>query len=165
MCALNVCKPIRPSVPAAVLLEFDWTSDSDLQEVQQQKRRALLQRSSRRVEELKAKAALAKTQVEFQAPFKPRERSAAVASPADTCKGGTKSQPPPQASKSKEGKAERTGGQTTVRPSCITVKQPPAPGIQVTSVTTLRHSGLTGHLTQFAFTLFQRVFPGRKTLK
>lgn len=43
------------SLDPVKLLEFQWGLGKDLQEVHQQKRRALLQRSSRRVEEIKVK--------------------------------------------------------------------------------------------------------------
>ncbi|XP_054650510.1 centrosomal protein of 295 kDa [Dunckerocampus dactyliophorus] len=46
---------------AGTLLEFNWGPSRDLQGVLEQKRNALLERSTRRVEELKAKAALVRT--------------------------------------------------------------------------------------------------------
>ncbi|XP_072248142.1 uncharacterized protein cep295 [Leuresthes tenuis] len=54
--------------PTHQVLEFQW--GSSLQDVFQQKRSALLQRSVRRVEEIKAKRALAKSRCEIQAPSK-----------------------------------------------------------------------------------------------
>ncbi|XP_065816078.1 centrosomal protein of 295 kDa [Labrus bergylta] len=60
------------------LLEFQWgVVGGSLQDVSQQKRRALIQRSSRRVDEIKAKAALAKIQPKIQVPSKAREPSRA----------------------------------------------------------------------------------------
>ncbi|XP_040902301.1 centrosomal protein of 295 kDa isoform X1 [Toxotes jaculatrix] len=60
-----------------MFLEFQWGPNRGLQEVNQQKYRALLQRSSCRVENIKAKGAVAKIQPEIQAPPEAREKSKA----------------------------------------------------------------------------------------
>ncbi|XP_044058281.1 centrosomal protein of 295 kDa isoform X2 [Siniperca chuatsi] len=102
-----------------MLMEFQWGPSRDLQEVYQQKRRALLQRSSRRVEEIKAKGALAK----IQAPSEARKQSK-DSQPA-TCKAKTKSEPQHKTNtKSKGGQAEH---QTTEKSGFITQKKPQLP--------------------------------------
>uniref|UniRef100_A0A1A7YQM1 Uncharacterized protein n=1 Tax=Iconisemion striatum TaxID=60296 RepID=A0A1A7YQM1_9TELE len=57
------------TLPVTVL-EFEWGPSEDLQDVFQQRRAALLLRSNRRVEEIKAKGACAKSQPERRAPYK-----------------------------------------------------------------------------------------------
>ncbi|XP_054460001.1 centrosomal protein of 295 kDa isoform X2 [Anoplopoma fimbria] len=74
------------------LLEFQWGPSTGLQEDRQQKRRALLQRSSRRAEEIKAKGALAKIQPEIKAPSEAKETSKAKRSQPATCKAKMKSE-------------------------------------------------------------------------
>lgn len=78
-----------------------------MEDVCQQRRRALLQRSSHRVEEMKAKRALSKTQSAVRAPPEAREQSKAGGRhPPDGCK--PKSEPRHKADiKSKEGRAEQ----------------------------------------------------------
>ncbi|XP_070685424.1 centrosomal protein of 295 kDa [Pempheris klunzingeri] len=89
------------------LLEFPWGPSRGLQEVYQQKQRALLQRSSRRVEELKAKQALAKTQRnEIQAAPEAREQANAKDSHPATCKAKMESGPPHKRN------VKSSGGQT-----------------------------------------------------
>ncbi|KAM6987529.1 uncharacterized protein cep295 [Tautogolabrus adspersus] len=75
-----------------MLLEFQWGVGGSLQDVSQHKRRALIQRSSRRVEEIKAKAVLAKIQPKIQVPSKARELSIAKESHPVTRKAKTKSE-------------------------------------------------------------------------
>ncbi|KAF7651379.1 hypothetical protein LDENG_00111830 [Lucifuga dentata] len=60
----------------AILLEFDCSPNRGLQETFQHKCRVLLQRSSRRVEEIKAKKAHIKAQSEVQGPSKAKESKA-----------------------------------------------------------------------------------------
>ncbi|XP_034556597.1 centrosomal protein of 295 kDa isoform X2 [Notolabrus celidotus] len=72
------------------LLEIQWGPTESQQEVCQQKCKALLQRSSRRVEEIKAKAARAKKQPKIQVPSKARERPAAQEPQQVTCRAKTK---------------------------------------------------------------------------
>lgn len=62
-------------------------------EVLQQRLRALQQRSSLRVEEIKARRALAKVKPEIQGPSEAREKSAGKASPPGSCKANRKSEP------------------------------------------------------------------------
>uniref|UniRef100_A0A3P8TQB8 Uncharacterized protein n=1 Tax=Amphiprion percula TaxID=161767 RepID=A0A3P8TQB8_AMPPE len=73
-------------------LEFQWSPSRNLQEVHQQKLQVLLQRSNRRVEEIKAKAALSKTQPAVKAPCEGRERPEADKAPPAVCKAKTKSE-------------------------------------------------------------------------
>ncbi len=113
------------SLHSVTLLEFQWGPNLGLQEVYQQRRRALLQRSSRRVEEIKAKG-LAK----IQAPSEAREQSKAKESQPVTCKAKTKSEPRCKTNtKSKGGQAEPH--QTTEKSGFIKQKKPqlPPPGI------------------------------------
>nr|XP_033486685.1 uncharacterized protein cep295 isoform X2 [Epinephelus lanceolatus] len=92
---------------SAMLLEFQWGPSRDLQEVHQQKRRALLQRSSRRVEEIKATGAFAKIQPKIQAPSEAREQSKAQDSQPVTCGAKMKSESQHKTNaKSKEEQAE-----------------------------------------------------------
>nr|XP_020479192.1 centrosomal protein of 295 kDa isoform X2 [Monopterus albus] len=89
-------------------LEVQWGPSQELQEVCQQKRTALLQRSSRRVEEIKAKAALAKVQPDIQAGSEAREQSKAGESQPLTCEAKTKLGPQHKTKdKSKEAPAEQ----------------------------------------------------------
>ncbi|XP_029301688.1 centrosomal protein of 295 kDa isoform X2 [Cottoperca gobio] len=74
-------------------LEFQWGPSRGLQEVQQQKLRLLLQRSSRRVEAINAKGALAKVHPEIRASSEAGKQSKAKASQVVTCKAKTKSEP------------------------------------------------------------------------
>ncbi|XP_062275672.1 (E2-independent) E3 ubiquitin-conjugating enzyme FATS-like [Scomber scombrus] len=116
----------------ATLLEFEWGPSRDLQEAHQKKRRALLQKSSRRVEEIKAKAAL----VKIQASSETGEQSKAKQSTSVACKSKTKSEKAqdPQRNlqtdtKSKGGKAEQTGEKTAQKSGFIKQKKsqlPPA---------------------------------------
>lgn len=78
-CVKNV-----PSIDPEMLLEIQWGPRKDLQDVHQEKRRALIQRSSCRVEEIKAKRALDKTQPEIRAPSEAREKSKAKQSQPKT---------------------------------------------------------------------------------
>ncbi|XP_041661097.1 centrosomal protein of 295 kDa [Cheilinus undulatus] len=77
---------------SGTLLEFQWGPSESLQEAYQQKCRALLQRSSRRVEEIKTKAALAKNQPKIQEPSKTRDKSSTKDSNPVICKAKTKSE-------------------------------------------------------------------------
>ncbi|XP_044209509.1 centrosomal protein of 295 kDa [Thunnus albacares] len=114
----------------AMLLEFQWGPSRDQQEVHQKKRSALLQRSSRRVEEIKAKGALLKTQREIRAPAETGEQSKAKESPSVTCKAKTKSEPQDLKknlktnTKSKGGKAEQAGDETVEKSGFIKHKKP-----------------------------------------
>ncbi|TDH15402.1 hypothetical protein EPR50_G00030590 [Perca flavescens] len=111
------------------LLEFQWGPSRGLQEVHHEKRRALLQRSSRRVEEIKAKATRAKIQPEVQAPSVAGEQSKAKESQPVTCKEKSKTEPQHKTStKSKGGQAELH--QTTEKSGFIKPKKPqlPPPG-------------------------------------
>lgn len=87
-------------------LEFQWGPSQDLQQVYQQKRQALLQRSSHRVEEIKSRRDGPKVQPEVQAP--PREQSKAKDSQPVSCKSKTKTEPQPKTNtKSEGGRAEQ----------------------------------------------------------
>ena len=113
-----------------MLLEFQWGPSRGLQEVHHEKRRALLQRSSRRVEEIKAKATRAKIQPEVQAPSEAGEQSKAQESQPVTCKEKLKTEPQHKTNtKSKGGQAELH--QTTEKSGFIKPKKPqlPPPGI------------------------------------
>ncbi|XP_026185651.1 centrosomal protein of 295 kDa isoform X1 [Mastacembelus armatus] len=99
----NQIHPVR-------FLEFQW-GPSKVQEAYQQKRTALVQRSSCRVEELKAKVALAKVQPEVQAPSEAREQCKAKDSQLLSCRTKTESGPQHKANESKGGSAEQN--QTT----------------------------------------------------
>uniref|UniRef100_UPI0037E7F921 neurofilament medium polypeptide-like n=1 Tax=Semicossyphus pulcher TaxID=241346 RepID=UPI0037E7F921 len=76
---------------SAMLLELQWDVGESIQEACQQKRRALLHRSSRRVEEIKAKAALAKIQPKIQVPAEASKQSKAKESQPVASKAKTKS--------------------------------------------------------------------------
>ncbi|XP_031719464.1 uncharacterized protein cep295 isoform X2 [Anarrhichthys ocellatus] len=105
------------------LLEFQWDPSRDLQELHQQKRRALLQRSSRRVEEIKAKGALAKIQPEISAPPEAREQSIAKESKPVPSKAKMKAETQHKTNtKSKGGQAEPH--QTNERSGSIEQKTP-----------------------------------------
>ena len=67
-----------------VLLDVPWPLSRRLQDVNEQKRRALLQRSSRRVEGLKAKVALNKNRAEPEA----REEETELQLPTGESKDG-----------------------------------------------------------------------------
>ncbi|KAI9536922.1 hypothetical protein NQZ68_030146 [Dissostichus eleginoides] len=95
-------------------------------EVQQQRLRALQQRSSLRVEEIKARRALAKVKPEIQGPSEAREKSKGKASPPGTCKANKKSEP------QQKPNAKVKGGQAELHPTTeecdiITQKKPPRP--------------------------------------
>ncbi|XP_073340063.1 uncharacterized protein cep295 isoform X3 [Pagrus major] len=104
------------------LLEIQWVSDGGLQEVFQQKRRALIQRSSHRMKEIKAKRALSKTPPEVRAPSEAREKS--KDSQPVSCKSKSKSEPQHK-TKSKGGQAEQN--QTTETSGLIKQKKPQLP--------------------------------------
>ncbi|XP_027135702.1 centrosomal protein of 295 kDa isoform X2 [Larimichthys crocea] len=92
--------------PPVTFLEFQWGPSQDLQQVYQQKRQALLQRSSHRVEEIKSRRDGPKVQPEVQAP--PREQSKAKDSQPVSCKSKTKTEPQPKTNtKSEGGRAEQ----------------------------------------------------------
>ncbi|XP_041797112.1 centrosomal protein of 295 kDa-like isoform X2 [Chelmon rostratus] len=94
-----------------VMLQFEWGPSRGLQDVHQQKRRALLQRSSHRVEEIKARRALAKIQHEIQAASGAKEQS--KARPA-TCKAKTKSEPQHETNtKTKGGQREQQNNENS----------------------------------------------------
>ncbi|XP_039646701.1 centrosomal protein of 295 kDa isoform X2 [Perca fluviatilis] len=111
---------------SVMLLEFQWGPSRGLQEVHHEKRRALLQRSSRRVEEIKAKATRAKIQPEVQAPSEAGEQSKAQESQPVTCKEKLKTEPQHKTNtKSKGGQAELH--QTTEKSGFIKPKKPQLP--------------------------------------
>ncbi|XP_061733489.1 centrosomal protein of 295 kDa isoform X3 [Nerophis ophidion] len=64
---------------AGMLLEFNKDPDKDIQGFYEEKRKALLERSTRRAEELKAKAALAKTERHSQTALAKTERHSQTA--------------------------------------------------------------------------------------
>ncbi|XP_076591283.1 centrosomal protein 295 isoform X2 [Chaetodon auriga] len=104
-----------------MLLEFEWGPSRGLQDVHQQRRRALLQRSSNRVQEIKARGARAKIQPEIQT--EAREQS--TAQPV-TCKARTKSEPQHGTkTRTKGGQAEQH--QTTESSDLHKQKKPPLP--------------------------------------
>lgn len=122
------------SLHSVTLLEIQWGPSRGLQDVCQHKHRALLQRSSHRVEEIKAKRALGKIQSDIQAPSEARKQSKAKdCHPPVTCKAKSEPQHKTNA-KSKGGRAEQH--QTTVKSGLIKQKtaQLPAPGISTTFV-------------------------------
>lgn len=120
------------------LLEFQWGPSGGLEEVCQQKRRALLQRSSQRVEEIKAKRGLAKTQPEIQAPSKAREQSKTKDSKSVTCKSKTKSDH--QHKTNTKSKGEQAEQHQTEKSGFIKQKRPqlPPPGISTLHYWTLK---------------------------
>ncbi|TKS80614.1 Centrosomal protein of 295 kDa [Collichthys lucidus] len=92
--------------PPVTFLEFQWGPSRDLQQVYQQKRQALLQRSSHRVEEIKSRRDRPKVQPEVQAP--PREQPKAKDSQPVSCKSKTRTEPQPKTNtKSEGGRAEQ----------------------------------------------------------
>ncbi|XP_045929282.1 centrosomal protein of 295 kDa isoform X2 [Micropterus dolomieu] len=107
------------------LLEFQWGPSGGLEEVCQQKRRALLQRSSQRVEEIKAKRGLAKSQPEIQAPSKAREQSKTKDSKSVTCKSKTKSDH--QHKTNTKSKGEQAEHHQTEKSGFIKQKRPQLP--------------------------------------
>lgn len=128
-----------------MLLEFQWGPSRGLHEVYQQKQRALLQRSARRVEEIKAKGALAKIQREIRAPSEAREQSKAEDSHPVTDKAKTKSGPQHKSNtKSKGGQAEQS--QTTEKSGFIKQKKPALPPPGITFDTDSNHSHIPGAL-------------------
>ncbi|GAA6223572.1 centrosomal protein of 295 kDa [Lates japonicus] len=109
-----------------MFLDFQWGASRGVQEVNQQKCNALLQRSSRRVEDIKAKGALAKIQSKIQAPSEGREQSKAEESQLAACKAKTKSEPQHKTNKkSKGGQVEQQ--QTTEKSGFIKQKKPQLP--------------------------------------
>ncbi|KAM4566337.1 uncharacterized protein cep295 isoform 2-T2 [Odontesthes bonariensis] len=98
------------------VLEFQW--GSSLQDVCQQKRSALLQRSVRRVEEIKAKRTRAKSRCEIQGPSKGDQPKAKGAETV-TSTPKTKPEPQPKTNKSNGGQAAQKKPQL------------PPPGIKV----------------------------------
>ncbi|XP_034722491.1 uncharacterized protein LOC117941633 [Etheostoma cragini] len=92
---------------SGTLLEFQWGPTRDQQEVHHKKRRALLQRSACRVEEIKAKATLAKIQPVSQAPSEAGEQSRSKESQPVPSKERSKTEPQHKTNtKSKGGQAE-----------------------------------------------------------
>ncbi|XP_051813514.1 centrosomal protein of 295 kDa isoform X2 [Acanthochromis polyacanthus] len=111
--------------PVVTALQFQWGPSRDQQDVHQQKLQVLLQRSNRRVEEIKAKAALTKTQPAVKAPCEGRERPKADKAPPAACKAKTKSEVQLKADmKSKGGPAVL---QTQEKPELIKQKTPQLP--------------------------------------
>ena len=110
-----------------MILEFQWGPSRGLQ-VNQQKRRALLMRSSHRVDHIKAKWASTKVQPEIQAPSEVTEQSKAEESPPVSCRVKTK-EAEHKTNNSKRGHAEQQ--QTTWKSGFIMQKNPklPSPGI------------------------------------
>uniref|UniRef100_UPI003AAB0394 uncharacterized protein cep295 n=1 Tax=Centroberyx gerrardi TaxID=166262 RepID=UPI003AAB0394 len=102
---------------AATLLEFGWSPSGGLQEAFQQKRSALLQRSSRRVEQIKRAAA--KTQPEVQGPSEGQRRSKAEEPRPISCKAKTKSEP--QLKTNTKTKGEQAEDQTPETARFVTV--------------------------------------------
>ncbi|XP_074534904.1 uncharacterized protein cep295 isoform X2 [Halichoeres trimaculatus] len=100
------------------LLDVQWGPGRSLQDVCQQKCRALLLRSSQRVEAVKAKAALAKKQPKIQKPPKARETSVATGSRPITCRDETKPE------RQHKTTAETPGSNSQGKP------QPPLPGAE-----------------------------------
>ncbi|KAM6932934.1 uncharacterized protein cep295 [Xenentodon cancila] len=96
-----------PAHPVSVL-EFQWGPGRGLQEVSEQRRRALLQRSNRRVEEIKAKGAGGRGQCDSKAPSKGSKKAAAKGVRSVTCKTKTKAELPRETDdKSKKGHTEQ----------------------------------------------------------
>ncbi|XP_056297464.1 uncharacterized protein cep295 isoform X2 [Pseudoliparis swirei] len=100
------------------LLDFQWGS-SRLQEVHQQKRSALLQRSSRRVEEIKAKGALAKVQPEIRVPAEAREQPVAKGSKPVPCKAKMSETRHQADTESKGTRAEKSGSIKQKKPQLL----------------------------------------------
>lgn len=96
-------------------------------------RTVLVQKSSRRVEEIKAKGALAKVQPENQNSSAARKSSKPEESQPLTCKAKVKSGPKLKTLKPNTGPAEQR--QTTEKPGFTKQKkpQPPLPGILILS--------------------------------
>lgn len=109
------------------LLEFQCGPCRGLQDVFQQKRRALMQRSSQRVEEIKAKRALGKLQSHIQTQSEAGEQSEGSQT-ADSCKAKLESQ---QKSCSKSNGRQAEQHQSTVKSGKSEQKktQSAAPGI------------------------------------
>lgn len=111
-------------------LEFQWGPSKGLQEeVYQLKRTVLLQKLSRRVEEIKAKEAAVKIQPENKDSPAARKWSEPEESQPLTCKAKTKLVPQLKTHKSKGGPAEQR--QTSERPGFIKQKkaQPSPAGV------------------------------------
>lgn len=106
-----------PRSTAATLLEFEWSPSGVPAEAIQQKRRALLQRSSHRVQEIKAKRAQAKSRAEVRGPSEAQERSKAKEARPTSCEAKTKSEPPKTKTKQK---GQQTAVQTTETAHSIT---------------------------------------------
>ncbi|KAM7412571.1 hypothetical protein PAMA_020110 [Pampus argenteus] len=119
----------------ATLLELQWGPSRGQQEAQK-RRAAFLQRSTRRVEEIKAKGALVKAQREIQAPPETGEQSKTKESPPVAHKVKTKSEPQDLKrnlktnTKSKGGKAEQAGNKTTDK-SDFRQKKPPVSEMKI----------------------------------
>ncbi|XP_029923683.1 centrosomal protein of 295 kDa isoform X3 [Myripristis murdjan] len=101
----------------ATLLEFEWSPSGVPAETIQQKRRALLQRSSHRVQEIKAKRAQAKSQAEVRGPSEAQERTKPREARPASCEAKTKSEPPNTKTKQKR---KQTAVQTTETAHSIT---------------------------------------------
>ncbi|XP_059187429.1 uncharacterized protein LOC131970152 [Centropristis striata] len=111
---------------SAMLLEFQWGPCKDLQVSQQQRRTALLQRSARRAEEVKARGALAKIQPEIQAPSDATEQSKTTERQPVTCNENTKLEPQQKINtKSKGGQAKLH--QTTEKSAIMKQRKPQRP--------------------------------------
>ncbi|XP_041851766.1 centrosomal protein of 295 kDa isoform X3 [Melanotaenia boesemani] len=91
------------------LLEFQWGSSRGLQDIFQQKRGALLQKSNLRVEEIKAKRVLAKSQCENKVPSKGIKQ--AKGAQQVTCKAKTMPELQLKTHKSKREKAAQRESQ------------------------------------------------------
>ncbi|XP_035536030.1 centrosomal protein of 295 kDa [Morone saxatilis] len=116
----------KDQTDAVMLLEFQWGPIRATREVNQQKRTALLQRSSRRVEDIKARRALAKMLPESRAPSEAGEQSEAKGSQPVTCKAKTKSEPQHNINtKSKGGQTQQQ--QTTDKSGFIKQKKTQLP--------------------------------------
>lgn len=85
------------------VLEFQWGPCRDQPDVNQQKLAALLQKSNHRVKEIKAKAALAKTQRELQVLPEGSEQAKANTCQPVTCNTKTKPEPLHKASTKSKG--------------------------------------------------------------
>lgn len=103
-----------PSTHSVTLLQFDWGPSTGLKDVCQQRRRALLERSAHRVEKIKAKRTLGKTQPEAREQSGAKDRR-----PAVTCKATSEPQ-------QKTNVEQHSGNSGLIQQSRV---QLPAPGI------------------------------------
>uniref|UniRef100_A0A1A8JVF2 Uncharacterized protein n=1 Tax=Nothobranchius kuhntae TaxID=321403 RepID=A0A1A8JVF2_NOTKU len=143
------------TLPVTVL-EFQWGPGEDLQNVFQQRRDALLLRSNRRVEEIKAKGACAKSQRKRQAPFKGSESAKASGGLPVTCV--EKASPEPQ-------QKTETRAKTHVQPQVRNFRLKNADKVKICSPEQRKHNLSEMHIrTQRLYEQLEEV-KQQKTIK